>query len=74
MCLGIPAKIVEVDGLDAVGQMAGVNRAIRLDMLPEAKIGDYVIVHTGFAIETVTETEAMEILETIEAAYGGIPV
>ncbi len=74
MCLGIPAKIVEVDGLDAVGQMAGVNRAIRLDMLPEAKVGDYVIVHTGFAIETVTETEAMEILETIEAAYGGIPV
>lgn len=74
MCLGIPAKIVEVDGLDAIGQMAGVNRAIRLDMLPEAKVGDFVIVHTGFAIETVTETEAREILETIEAAYGGIPV
>ena len=74
MCLGIPAKLIEVNGMDAVGQMAGVNRAIRLDMLPDAKTGDFVIVHTGFAIETVSEDEAREILETIEAAYGGIPV
>lgn len=74
MCLGIPAKIIEKNGLDAVAQMAGVNRSIRLDMLPEAKIGDFVIIHTGFAIETVTEDEAVKILETIEQAYGGIPV
>jgi hydrogenase expression/formation protein HypC len=74
MCLGIPAKIIEKNGLDAVAQMAGVNRSIRLDMLPEAQIGDFVIIHTGFAIETVTEAEAIKILETIEQAYGGIPV
>jgi hydrogenase maturation factor len=42
-------------------------------MLPEANVGDFVIIHTGFAIETVTEAEARQILETIEQAYGGIP-
>jgi hydrogenase expression/formation protein HypC len=74
MCLGIPAKITEKNGLDAVAEMAGVKRDIRLDMLPDAAVGDYVIIHTGFAIETVTEAEARQILETIEQAYGGIPV
>ncbi|NTU60927.1 MAG: HypC/HybG/HupF family hydrogenase formation chaperone [Caldiserica bacterium] len=73
MCLGIPAKIVEKNGLDAVAEMVGVKRSIRLDMLPEAKVGEFVIIHTGFAIETVTEAEARTILETIEQAYGGIP-
>jgi hydrogenase expression/formation protein HypC len=73
MCLGIPAKIIEKKGLDAVAEMVGVKRDIRLDMLPEANVGDFVIIHTGFAIETVTEAEARQILETIEQAYGGIP-
>lgn len=73
MCLGIPAKIIEKNGLDAVAEMVGVKRDIRLDMLPEAKVGEFVIIHTGFAIETVTEAEARQILETIEQAYGGIP-
>lgn len=73
MCLGIPARIIEKKGLDAVAEMVGVKREIRLDMLPEANVGDFVIIHTGFAIETVTEAEAKQIIETIEQAYGGIP-
>lgn len=70
MCLAIPAKIVEINGCDGVVDLSGVQRKIRLDLLPDAKIGDYVLLHTGFAIETVDEERAKEILDTINEVFG----
>ena len=64
MCLAIPGKITEITAeLDEIFRVAnvdfdGVNREVNLSMVPEAKVGDYVLVHTGLAISVVDEEEA----------------
>ncbi|ASJ06781.1 HypC/HybG/HupF family hydrogenase formation chaperone [Thermococcus pacificus] len=74
MCLAVPGRIIEIEGKTAVVDFGGVKREVRLDLLPEAKVGDYVIVHTGFAIERLDEKRALEILEAwaeVERALEG---
>ncbi|NPA74475.1 MAG: HypC/HybG/HupF family hydrogenase formation chaperone [Euryarchaeota archaeon] len=63
MCLAIPGKIVELRGNVAVVDYGGVRREARVDFIPDAKVGDYVIVHTGFAIEKMDEESALKSLE-----------
>ena len=58
MCLAIPAQIKSIDGFNAEVEIGGVGRTISLFLTPEAKVGDYVYVHTGFAISVVDEAEA----------------
>ncbi len=60
MCLAVPLKIISIDGLDAVGGRDGIERRIRLDFIKEPKVGDYVLVHAGFAIEKVPAKQAEE--------------
>ena len=60
MCLAVPLKIVELNGLDAVGEWEGVRRRIRVDFIPDPQVGQYVIVHAGFAIERWSERQALE--------------
>jgi hydrogenase expression/formation protein HypC len=66
-------KIIEARGVEAVAEMGNVRRNIRLDLVEDAKPGEYVIVHVGFAIERLDEKEAMETLSLFEAmgAAGG---
>ena len=59
----MPLKIVEIDGLDAVGEVEGLRRRMRLDFIREPKVGEYVIVHAGFAIERLPEKQALEDIE-----------
>ena len=66
MCLAIPFQLAEINGTTAVGEALGMKREIRVDFIPEPKIGDYVIVHAGFAIERLGETQALEDLEAWE--------
>ena len=66
MCLAVPLKIIEIHGLDAVGESLGMRRPLRVDFIPDQKIGDYVIVHAGFAIERLPERQALEDLESWE--------
>ena len=66
MCLAIPFQLTEINGSAAVGEALGMKREIRVDFIPEPKIGDYVIVHAGFAIERLGETQALEDLEAWE--------
>ncbi len=66
MCLAIPLKITEINGNTATGEAMGMSREIRVDFIPQPKIGDYVIVHAGFAIERLPEQQAMEDLEAWE--------
>ena len=66
MCLAIPLKLVEINGKDAVGEAMGMRRAVRVDFIPDPKIGDFVMVHAGFAIERLAEEQAIEDLETWE--------
>lgn len=63
MCLAVPAKIVKIDGVIAEVDMAGTTVRASLVMVPEAAIGDYVLLHTGFAIQVLDEHEALETLK-----------
>ena len=63
MCLAIPLQLIEINGNVAVGEALGMRREIRVDFIPEPKLGDYVIVHAGFAIERLPEEQALEDLE-----------
>ena len=66
MCLAVPLKLIEINGKDAVGEAMGMRRAVRVDFIPQPKLGDYVMVHAGFAIERLEEAQALEDLETWE--------
>ncbi|MCD8189848.1 MAG: HypC/HybG/HupF family hydrogenase formation chaperone [Clostridiales bacterium] len=65
MCLAIPMRLTELDGNDAVAEVDGVKRKIRVDFIREPKVGDYVIAHAGFAIERLGEQQALDNLEAI---------
>ena len=66
MCLAVPLKLIEIHGMDAVGESLGMRRPLRLDFIPEPRVGDYVIVHAGFAIERLPERQALVDLESWE--------
>ena len=63
MCLAIPLQLVEINGKTAVGEAMGMRREIRVDFIDRPQIGDYVIVHAGFAIERLPEQQALDDLE-----------
>jgi hydrogenase expression/formation protein HypC len=74
MCLAVPGKIISTTGdeQDPLMRMAkvsfgGVVKDVSLAYVPEAKIGDYVIVHVGFALNRLDEEEALKVLEEIQA-------
>ena len=60
MCLAVPAKVLEITGSVARVAVGGVERDASLMLLPEAKLGDYVLVHAGFAMQIVKEKDAEE--------------
>jgi len=67
MCLAIPMRIVEIDGVAAVAEVDGVSRRVRLDLLPEATLGDYVLIHAGLAIARVNAENAEETLSFLRS-------
>lgn len=87
MCLAVPGKVIEIQGDDpllrsARVSFAGVIKQVSLTCAPEAKVGDYVLVHVGLAISVVDEKEAEETfsylrqmgeLEGLEPAPGNMP-
>lgn len=66
MCLAIPMKILKIKSGRAVVSSGGVQRAIGIDFLKNPRIGDYVIVHAGFAIEKLDTIKAEETLKLLE--------
>ena len=65
MCLGIPAKVIFIKGEMATVSLGGVDYPASLQLLPDTTIGDYVIIHAGFAIEKVDPKEADETIRLI---------
>ena len=69
MCLGVPGKIVEIYSAGGLRMgkvdFGGVIREACLEYVPEAEIGDYTVIHVGFAISLLSEEEALASLETI---------
>jgi hydrogenase expression/formation protein HypC len=74
MCLAIPAKIQSIDGYQANVEIGGVSRAISLFLTPDARVGDYVYVHTGYSISVVDEAEALESLRLLQELAETYPV
>lgn len=67
MCLAIPAKVAALnEGNLATVDILGVTREISVDLTPQAQVGDYVLVHAGFAIEVVDEGFAQETIDLIK--------
>jgi len=66
MCLGIPMKILKIEGDRAWVSAAGIERRIAVNFLTRPRIGDYVIVHAGFAIEKIDPEKAEETLRMLE--------
>jgi len=62
MCLAIPALITSIEDKEADVEIGGITRRISLWLTPEAKVGDYVLVHTGYAINVLDQQEAEETL------------
>jgi hydrogenase expression/formation protein HypC len=65
MCLAVPGKILSIDGVAGVVNMSGVEVNVGLQLVPEAKVGDYVLLHAGFAIQIIEEDEALETAELL---------
>lgn len=63
MCVAVPLLVKSIDDLQAEVEMGGVRRVVSLALTPEAKVGDYVIVHAGYAIGVLDEEQALETLD-----------
>lgn len=66
MCLAIPALIKSIKDNDAEVEIGGISRRISLYLTPEAQVGDYVLLHTGYAINIIDHEEAEETLKLFE--------
>lgn len=62
MCIAAPAKVVELDKDEKVAfvEFGGVKQRAKIDLMPDIELGDYVLVHAGYAIEKLTEQAAQE--------------
>ncbi len=69
MCLAVPSKIVKIDNLIATIDVSGAMRDVSLLLMPEdVSVGDYVLVHAGFAIQKIDQSAAEDSLELIREA------
>lgn len=74
MCLALPSRVVARDGDDAVIELGGVRKTVSIALVPEARVGDYVIVHVGHAIGVLDPEEAartLQLFAELEAAEAG---
>jgi hydrogenase expression/formation protein HypC len=65
MCLGSPGRVVEIKKNVAKVDVGGLLRDISIELCPEVSVGEYVLIHTGFAIQKVDEEEAKETLDLL---------
>ena len=65
MCLAIPALVKSIGGQQAEVELGGVTRRVSIWLTPEVKVGDYVLLHTGYAINIIDEAEAEETLKLL---------
>lgn len=72
MCLAVPLKLIEINGKDAMGEAMGMKRKLRVDFIENPKLGDYVMVHAGFAIEKLSEAQALEDIQAWEEVQNAL--
>jgi len=69
LCLGTPARILKIEGEMAEVEIGGAMYKANIQLVPDAKIGEYVLLHAGFAIQRLDEREAQETLKLLEELY-----
>jgi len=69
MCLAIPVKVIKVEKDLAEVDMSGVKREVNVRFLEDVRVGDYILVHAGFAIEKINAHEARETLKLLKDVY-----
>ena len=65
MCLAVPVEVVSIQGSEAEVDIGGVRRKVSITLTPEVGVGDYVLLHTGYAISVIDQTEAKETLDML---------
>jgi hydrogenase expression/formation protein HypC len=70
MCLSIPARVVQIDGNMAKVDVGGMLREISIDLCPDVALGEYVLIHAGFAIQKVDREEARQTLDLLRELVG----
>ncbi len=70
MCLSIPGKVIEIEGNMAKASVGGTIVSAGLHFLDDVQIGDYILIHTGFALQKISEQEALETLKLIKELQG----
>jgi len=68
MCLAIPAEVIEINGDNALVSLDGVKKEISLALLEEVVVGDYVLLHVGYALSRISPEEAQKTLELFAEA------
>lgn len=71
MCLAVPARVLAIDGAMGTVELSGVTREVSMMLLPEARAGDHVLVHAGFAMQVVDEREFEETQALLAEMQGG---
>ena len=66
MCLGIPMKVIKIDGDEGMVESGGLRKKANLSLIKNVKPGEYILMHAGFAIEKVKEDEARKTLKALE--------
>ena len=66
MCLAVPGKVLKIDNYKGVVEIGNMKREVFMHLIPDVKVGEYVLVHAGCAIETIDEEEAAKTLEIIK--------
>ena len=66
MCLAVPVQVIKIEDTEAEVDIGGTGRRVSIVLTPEVKVGDYVLLHTGYAISVVDEAEARETLKLFE--------
>jgi hydrogenase expression/formation protein HypC len=76
MCLAVPGQVTEIDRSGSLimgkASFGGIVKDVCLEWIPDVKVGEYVIVHVGFALSKVDEKEALETLEMLKQMEGGL--
>ena len=67
MCLGIPMKIVKIYGDEGIVESGGLKKKANFSLMKSAKVGDYILLHAGFAIEKIKDSEAKKTIKLLKS-------
>ncbi len=72
MCLAVPTRVLQIDGLKALVELGGLARQASIMLVPDTQVGDYVLLHAGFAIQKMDEREAEETIRLFTEIAEGV--